>query len=412
MVDSAGSPVRECPPDPADTKAVARDRAAVRRRLIAPALLAVVVLAATAVYVVPRGIEAGGLYAIADRPADIARHALNGKFDAAVASKEIEAALAEKDSDLAKSFVDLAAARQVTLDPALIAKVDAAVASDASFGHAAKTFGLGLVTGEPHDAVGMAGTVLGDLFVFGDIRDAAREGTRLATGEKADTTILGLACVGLAITAGTYVTFGAVAPVRAGLTLAKIARKTGRLGGQLADYVGRNLRRAIDWPQLKAAVAGISVTQPQLAIRAVRDAVKVERTGGLMRLARDVGRVETKAGTQAALDSLKVAQSPRDMARIATLAEREGSRTRAILKVVGRGAIALSVATFDLGVWILGALFTLLSLVAALKSATERTTLRVVHHRKRKRLERELAALRARDAGMTDGGLRQGPLVG
>ncbi|OYX80056.1 MAG: hypothetical protein B7Y77_01065, partial [Bradyrhizobium sp. 35-63-5] len=299
-----------------------RDRAAARRRLIAPALLAVAVLAATAVYVVPRGIEAGGLYVITDRPVAIASHALDGKFDTALASREIEDALTAKDSDLAKSFVDLAAARHVTLDPALVAKVDAAVANDASFGHAAKNFGLGLVTGEPHDAVGMAGTVLGDLFVFGDIRDAAREGTRLATGEKADTTILGLACVGLAITAGTYVTFGAAAPVRAGLTLAKIARKTGRLGGQLADYVGRNLRRAIDWPQLKTAVAGMSLTQPQLAIRAARDAVKVERAGGLMRLARDVGRVEAKAGTQAALDSLKVAQSPRDMARIATLAER------------------------------------------------------------------------------------------
>lgn len=412
MADSAGSPVQECPPEQAEATASGRDRAAARRRLIAPALSAVAVLAATAVYVVPRGIEAGGLYVITDRPVAIASHALDGKFDAALASREIEDALAAKDSDLAKSFVDLAAARHVTLDPALVAKVDAAVAGDASFGHAAKNFGLGLVTGEPHDAVGMAGTVLGDLFVFGDIRDAAREGARLATGEKADTTILGLACVGLAITAGTYVTFGAAAPVRAGLTLAKIARKTGRLGGQLADYVGRNLRRAIDWPQLKTAVAGMSLTQPQLAIRAARDAVKVERAGGLMRLARDVGRVEAKAGTQAALDSLKVAQSPRDMARIATLAEREGGRTRAILKVVGRGAIALSVATFDLGVWIVSALLTLLSLVAALKSATERTTLRIVHHRKRKRLERELAALRGRDAGMTDGGLRQGPPVG
>lgn len=392
MGDSAGLTAPECRAE--ERAAAPAHRAAARRRLVAPALLAVAALAAVSAYVVPRGIEAGGLYAITDRPADIASHALDGTFDAALASREIAAALAAKDSDLAKSFVDLAASRQVALDPALIAKVDAAVASDASLGHAAKTFGLGLVTGEPHDAVGMAGTVLGDLFVFGDIRDAAREGTRLATGQNADLTILGLAGVGLAITAGTYASFGAAAPVRAGLTLAKVARKTGRLGGELAGYVGRSVRRVVDWAQLKKAAAGFSVLQPQLAMRAARDAVKVERAGGLLRLARDTGRVEAKAGTQAALDSLKIAEGPRDMSRLATLAEKEGSRTRAILKVVGRAAIALSVTAFDLSVWILGALFTLLSLTAALKSATERTTLRVVHHRKRKRLQRELAALR------------------
>ena len=48
----------------------------------------------------------------------------------------------------------------------------------------------------PEDLSGLAGTAFGDLFVFGDIRDAVREGTRLATGQQADELILGLACVG------------------------------------------------------------------------------------------------------------------------------------------------------------------------------------------------------------------------
>ena len=56
------------------------------------------------------------------------------------------------------------------------------------------TFGRGLLTGEPDDLVGLAGTALGDLFVFGDIRDAVREGSRLAKGEHADELVLGLAC--------------------------------------------------------------------------------------------------------------------------------------------------------------------------------------------------------------------------
>jgi len=98
--------------------------------------------------------------------------------------------------------------------------------------------------------------------------------------------------------------------------------------------------------------------------------------------------VQAKAGTQAALDGLKIAETPLEMGRVAKLAEKSGSRTRAILKVAGRGAIALSMAVFDLSVWILSALLTLFAFVSSLKSATERTTLRVVRYRKRRRLAR------------------------
>jgi hypothetical protein len=360
-----------------------------------PVLLIAALLAAGASYVVPRGLEAQHLLSIEDDPVAIAQRALDEKFNADVAQREIEAALAAKDADLAQSFVDLANERQVALDPALTEKVKAAVAEENSTQHAMQSFAMGLVTGEPDDAPGLAGTALGDLFVFGDIRDAVREGSRLAAGEKADELVLGLAAVGLAITAGTYMSAGVAAPARVGLSLAKAARKAGKLGGELAVYVGRALRGIVDWGALKRAATGFSVTEPAVAIRAAREAVKMEKAGGLVRLARDVGRVQGKAGTKAAFDALKVAETPREMGRIAKLAEKEGGKTRAILKVVGRGAIALSIAAFDLGAWILGALFTLFAFVSSLKSATERMTLRALRRRKERRLQR-FAALSVR----------------
>ncbi|MFA6264656.1 MAG: hypothetical protein WC670_02940 [Pseudolabrys sp.] len=364
----------------------------VRRHRIAPVLVVAALLAAGAAYVVPRGIEAGHLFAIEDDPNAIADRALNAAFNSDVANREIDAALAANDSDLAKSFVDLAAERKVALEPGLADKVNVAVAEDASATHAAQSFAYGLVTGEPDDMAGLAGTALGDLFVFGDIRDAVREGTRLATGQQADELVLGLACVGLAITAGTYATLGAATPVRVGLSVAKVARKTGKLSAELAVRVGRMLRGVVDWTAIRRATASFSITEPQLAIRAARDAVKVERAGGLVDLARDVGRVQAKAGTQAALDGLKVAESPVEMARVAKLAEKSGGRTRAILKVAGRGAIALSLAAFNLTSWILGAVFMLIGLVASLKNATERGAGRYFRYRKRRRMQREAEA--------------------
>ena len=184
--------------------------------------------------------------------------------------------------------------------------------------HAAQSFAYGFVEGEPHDAASLAGTALGDLFVFGDIRDAVREGSRLALGEKADTMILGLACVGLAITAGTYATLGAEAPARIGLSLAKAARKTGRLSADLAASVARMLRGVVDWGRLKSAIKGVSMTRAGAGHpRRARGGEGRARARGLVHLAGDVGTVQAKAGTRAALDGLELAQSPREMSRIA-----------------------------------------------------------------------------------------------
>jgi hypothetical protein len=371
-------------------KLIARDQVLMRPPRLVPTLLLAALLAALAAYVVPRGLAAGKALAIADDPVAITDRALDASFNAVVAQREIEKALAAGDTDLARSFVDLADARQIPLDPVLVDKVSAAVAHDASAVHTVKSFARGFVTGVPENGAALAGTAVGDLFVFGDIRDAVREGAHFVRGEPIDRVILGLACAGLAITAGTYLSDGIAAPARLGLTLAKAARKTGRLSAGLATSVGRMLRQVIDWGALKKALAGTSVAEPAAALRAARNAVKIKRAGGLLELAADVGRIERKAGIRAALDSLAIARTPGEVSRVAKLAGKEGGRTRAILKLLGRGAIMLTIGTFNLGVWILGALFTLISFVASLKSMTERATLRVLHHRKEQRRSRDL----------------------
>src|SRR5580704_6882738 len=241
------------------------------------ALAGAAVFALAALVFVRGGIDAGQQLAAADDPVRISDQALDRVFNQAVAEREIRSALAAGDTDLAQSFVDLAADRGVTVDAALADQVKQAQTKAASVTNTAGRFVQGLWTGVPVDLASLAGTAFGDLFVFGDIRDAAREGTHYLTGQKYDPWILGLAGVGIGITAATYATLGASAPERVGLSVIKAARRTGRLN-------------------------------PVLAVRAVREAVKVEGAGGLVELAENTGRVESKAGTQAALDSLAIAE--------------------------------------------------------------------------------------------------------
>lgn len=348
-------------------------------RHAASALIGAVAFGLIALALLGRGIDAQQQLASADDPVKISNRALDRQFNQDVAQREIQSALAAGDSDLAQSFLDLAHDRGVLVDPALAGKVKVATDDAASLASTAERFAHGLLTGEPDDLAGFAGTAVGDLFVFGDIRDATREGTRLLTGQPADPLILGLACVGLAITAGTYASLGAGTPGRIGLTLIKVARRTGRLSSRLAAWTGRSLRSIVDWGALSRATAA---DDPVLAVRAAREAVKVEKAGDLVDLVGNVGRIETKAGTQATLDSLKIAEGPRDMSRLARLAEASGNKTRAIVKLLGRAAIVLTVGAFDLASWMFWAAFMILGFVCSCKTAVERLTLRHIHRRK------------------------------
>jgi hypothetical protein len=330
---------------------MSRDRFINLLRHPALALAGAVLFAAAAFVLVRGGIEAGAHLAAADDPVQITDQALDRVFNRDVAEREINAALAAGDTDLAQSFIELADDRGVTVDPMLADKVKQARDDAGSATHTVGRFVRGLWTGEPSDLASLAGTAFGDLFVFGDIRDAAREGTHYLTGQKADPWILGLAGVGLGITAATYVSVGFGLPERIGLSLVKAARRTGRLN-------------------------------PVLAVRAAREAVKVEEAGGLVELAGNVGRVETQAGAQAALDTLAIAEEPRDMSRLARLAAAKGGKTRAIVKLLGRAAIILTASALDLALWLLWAAFALFGFASSCKAAVERSTLRYVRWRK------------------------------
>jgi hypothetical protein len=372
----------------------------VKRVRIGLALAGTVVCAVACMLLWPHARDAGAVLAAQDDPAELSDLQLNSvlRNNQEVIAENIEAALAANDADLANSFVDLARSKNISLNEDLSRRVTDAVTEESSSSHFAKRFATGLVTGNADDVASLSGTVAGDIFVFGDIRDVVREGKHLAMGEDTDRLVLGLATAGLVVTAATYISIGGVAPVRAGLTLVKDARKVGRLGEGLTEWAGRSARGMIDAPMLQNAVASGSVMRPGQTMTAIRAAFHAEKAGGLVRLAKDVGRVSEKAGTRGALDTLRIAEGPKDVARAAQLAESRGSQTRAILKVLGRGALLLAAGAFNLTLWVFGALLALFGFLSSIKATTERLTQSWLLRKKARRLRKQLAAAAAHPA--------------
>ena len=367
------------------------------------AIIGTVASAAVGAALWPHARDAYMVLAAQDEPAQLADLGIDSALrnHQALVEENIEAALAAGDADLANSFVELAQARNLALSDALTTRVSDAVAEENSASHLAKRFAAGLVTGAADDVASLSGTVAGDLFVFGDIRDVVREGKHLAMGEDTDHLVLGLATAGLAVTAATYVSVGGAAPVRAGLTLVKDARKVGRLGEGLTVWAGRSARDVVDAPALQQAVLSGSVMRPGETASAIKAAFRVEKAGALVRLAKDVGRVGEKAGTRGALDTLRIAEGPKDVSRAARLAEAKGGQTRAILKTLGRGALLLAAGAFDLTLWLFGALFMLFGFLSSIKATTERATMAWLRHKKARRLRKQMAAAAAAEIPVT-----------
>jgi hypothetical protein len=80
------------------------------------------------------------------------------------------------------------------------------------------------------------------------------------------------------------------------------------------------------------------------------------------------------------------------VARAARLAESKGGQTRAILKVLGRGALLLAAGALDLTLWLFGALLALFGLLSSIKATAERLTQSWLNAGKARRLRRQLAA--------------------
>ena len=74
------------------------------------------------------------------------------------------------------------------------------------------------------------------------------------------------------------------------------------------------------------------------------------------------------------MDTLRIAEGPKDVARAARLAEAKGGKTRAIMKLLGRGALLLTAGAFDLALWLFGAVLALFGLLSSIKATTERLT--------------------------------------
>jgi hypothetical protein len=239
----------------------------------------------------------------ADDPAALANLRLKGGVLTPERVKaEIATAVAANDDELARSFIALAEANGLPVSAeqhAQLAKLEAGTPK-----RTARDFAGGFIAGETDSLAGLAGAVTGDVIGYGDLRDLWREGQTLARGGEPDEIVVGLAAVGLAITAGTWATLGSTLPARGGVTVVKAARKAGRLSQPLATSLTRMTTDVVDQGAVRQALASARRLELSETRTLARQAVRPGAVGRLKALSEDAATLYSRTGQRGVMQTL------------------------------------------------------------------------------------------------------------
>ncbi|MBP2316807.1 hypothetical protein [Azospirillum soli] len=270
--------------------------------------------------------------------------------------KDIAAALDQDVPEQAEELLDVADLIGVPLDPALRARWIAETTGWRAAARTTRRAAMGFVTGQGEDAVSRAAAVVSDLTVVGDVRDLAGQASRMVKGETVDELTLGLSIAGVAMTAGTVVTAGGALPAKTGLSLAKLARKTGALSAKFQAEFGRIVARAVDLPAFRQAVRDVPWYRvDELGAAARRHAARVD-TREVETVLASVGAINQVLAPSRTLAVLRHVDDVTDLQNAERAATLLGKPVSGALRLTGKTVLTTVARTAKISMAMLGAL--------------------------------------------------------
>jgi len=266
---------------------------------------------------------------------------------------EITAALDAGDATMARSLAALAASRDIAVSAELNERIASLPVVDLG-----ATLGAGwncVVNGDFDSEAGFACVVATDLTGVGDVRDLVGEGGKFISGQPLDYFTLGIATVGLGLTAATYSSLGGALPLRVGSSFVKAMHRVGKLPPRLTAQIVRALERGINRPAVEEAI-GLATSMRLGELGRPLSRIFNPRSVKLVsNLAEDFGTIGKAGGVRAMKLSVEAADSASDVRKLARVADTYGERFVGVMKLVGRGVLRLGHLLFTIVGWLVGA---------------------------------------------------------
>lgn len=275
--------------------------------------------------------------AIPDEP--FIRAELASKTSPEDLSRRVDAALEAKAWDDAAMYAEIAIFMDMPLEPATQVRLEAENAFARRAARNTGSFVTGFVTGTGDDTPAFMGALASDLTVVGDIRDISSEGSKLARGEDYSKMILGLSVVGLAVTTATVATGGGGLPARVGVSVLKIARKSGTITAGFARDMTRLLNEAMNFDKLGDTLRAVDLADSAATRRAVASYADGISFARITPVLDDVAAIERAAGPAETVRLMRYVENTEDLARVGKMTGKYGTKTRGITEITGKTSL-------------------------------------------------------------------------
>ncbi len=254
-----------------------------------------------------------------------------------VATKEylenkIKEALKQDNIDDAKSYINLASYLNTPIQSELKEKVKKQETPIASTIRKAKEFASGFITGKSESAASLGGSVVSDFTVVGDLRDTYKEGSKYLQGQNYDKFLLSISLLGLAITASTYVSFGATAPIKTGEAVVKTAYKSGKLTKGFMKILDKKFSKSVNLKLVKNLDFG-SFSKFKNSSRAV---IKSINPKPFKTLFKQLNTIKNNTSYIDSVKLLKYVNNEKDLAKIVKISSKYRDNTVGVFKVLGK----------------------------------------------------------------------------
>ena len=228
------------------------------------------------------------------------------------------------------ALVDVVHGRSLAMPPDLMAEVETARADDTSLltqvGDCARCVYDPATCSLSNVLICQAPVVLTPV---GDIAGITRAGVDYATGNEVDRIDLGLSIVGLAATVLVVTSGGTSFAVKAGASMAKLARRMGRLSPRMVEVILQAVRDGVDWAVLPSVRSVDELTA----------AIRTDAFAPIAAVAGDLERLRKGVGSTGALHLLPLVDDAADARHLATAAEALGPRLVGRAEVLGKARL-------------------------------------------------------------------------
>lgn len=271
--------------------------------------------------------------------------------------KQIQLAIEGKDIELADSIVLLAQQQNVMLDSKILEDLEQEKGFWETSTRVGQDIWSGVSTGESVGAAGLSAAIVSDMTSIGDIRDFASE---IKRWPDQDNVVLVFAGTGILMTGATVASVGAVAPLKAGMSIVKLAKKTGKLSKGLSVQIKNISKDVID----KEMLAKVSSKFRNMTISQLVDGrywddltgsaskiISMNKANQVLGVAGSIKNIRSRASLRGALDALSRADSIKGIKRLEILSDKFKGAFRGTLKIlpdIAKGVYRVSMLLMEM----------------------------------------------------------------